>query len=71
MRDYLRDQMQREITRKEFLQILTGVMLSVFGFHNIIALLSGKSPVTQHILGEPTDGSKDGRHGFGSSRFGD
>jgi hypothetical protein len=65
MRDYLREQLQREITRKEFLQILGVLLLSVFGVHNFVNIIAGNLPGAKHR-------SSHGRasHGFGSSKFG-
>jgi hypothetical protein len=71
MHDYIREQLQREMTRKEFLQILTGILLSVFGFHNLLALLSGHAAGSTRPSSAVDSLLGDSRHGFGSRKFGD
>jgi hypothetical protein len=66
MRDYLREQLQREITRKEFIQILGVLLLSIFGVHNFVNIIAGNFPGTK---GKRRGGGP-ASHGFGSSRFG-
>jgi hypothetical protein len=66
MRDYLREQLQREITRKEFLQILGVLLLSVFGVHNFVNIIAGNFPGSKSKRRSGTPAS----HGFGSSKFG-
>jgi len=68
MREDLRDQLSKEITRKQFLQFSAAALLSVFGVGNIISLLTGsKRHHTTIVIGGD---SKNNRHGFGSSKFG-
>jgi len=66
MRDDLRDQLAKEITRKQFLQYMAGAVLTIFGFGNLINLLTGGKHA-HHLLGGTVDNN---RHGFGSSKFG-
>lgn len=65
MREYLREQLNKEMTRKQFLQTLAGLMLAVFGFHNLLNFLgaSGNPHTSSH--GKATDPD-----GFGSRSFG-
>lgn len=63
MRDNLREQLNKEMTRKQFLQYLTGALLMVFGLHNLVSLLTG----SKHIIVQQ---EAQGRHGFGSRSFG-
>jgi len=65
MRDDLREKLNTEITRKQFLQYMTAAVLMIFGLNNLIALLTGSRP-DQHLL-PPSPGETDG---FGSRRFG-
>jgi hypothetical protein len=68
MRDNMRDQLNTEITRKQFLQYLGGALLMVFGFHNLFSLLTG-GRAEHHVWhqGAPIDTTQ---HGFGSRKFG-
>lgn len=60
--------LQKEMTRKEFLQYTFGIFIAVLGFSNLISVLSG--------LRDSPDGqpkpliNNDGLHGFGSRKFG-
>jgi len=64
MRDNMREQLNKEMTRKQFLQYLAGALLMIFGFNNLMTLLLGNK--SQRILLQPeTD-----RSGFGSRKFG-
>lgn len=66
MRDNLREQLNVEITRKQFLQYMTTVALMVFGLNNLVSLLtSGKIGVHP---GTARPG--DERDGFGGRKFG-
>jgi hypothetical protein len=68
MRNDMREQLNTEITRKQFLQFMGTAVLMVFGLNNLISLLTGSHP-TKHVYlhgAAPSAG-----HGFGSSRFGD
>jgi hypothetical protein len=38
MRERFREQLQKEMTRGQFLQIMAGLLLSIFGFNNLLAL---------------------------------
>ena len=69
MRDQLREQLNTEITRKQFLQYTAGALLMVFGFHNLLSLLSGNKMLEKHIF-VSTPVPADGRDGFGSRKFG-
>ncbi len=62
MRETLHEQLGRELTRKQFLQLLTAGLLAIFGLNNLISLLTGQKLFTRQ---ETQD-----RHGFGSSKFG-
>jgi len=66
MRENMRETLNTEITRKQFLQFSAGALLMVFGLHNILSLLSGNKTGHQALTPMPSDG----REGFGSRRFG-
>jgi hypothetical protein len=68
MPDNLREQLHTEITRKQFLQYLTGAVLMVLGLHNLVALLTGNKVVEKRIFMPGASG--DMANGFGSRRFG-
>jgi len=57
--------LEKEVTRKEFLQFMATAIVALFGLSNFLNLLTNlpTSPAPQ-----PPDQTK--RHGFGSSRFG-
>jgi hypothetical protein len=66
MREYLREQLNKEMTRKQFLQAMAGLLLAVFGFHNLVNFLTsstGSHTTSQHPPATDPDG-------FGSRRFG-
>jgi len=67
MRENLREQLNTEITRKQFLQYMTGALLMVFGLNNLISLLTGSKSVQHTMLLPPTS---DGPDGFGARKFG-
>ena len=56
--------MQQELTRKQFVQLLGALVVSILGFDNLLKLLTkaNRSASGKHAAG-------DGR-GFGSSKFG-
>lgn len=62
----MREKLNTEITRKQFLQYMTAAILMVFGLNNLISLLTGDKfhKIIIHDQ-QPTSG-----HGFGSSKFG-
>jgi hypothetical protein len=66
MRDYFRDQLNKEMTRKQFLQALAGLLLAVFGFHNLVNFLSS----SQQPLHSSDHGKATNPDGFGSRNFG-
>lgn len=68
MRENMREQLNTEITRKEFLQYLTGAVLMVFGLNNLFSLLSGSRTIEKRIL-VPMPGAND-HSGFGVRKFG-
>jgi len=66
MREELREKLNTEITRKQFLEYLVGAVLLLFGFNNLLSLLtSGKS--TRYVMVPGPGGNADG---FGTRRFG-
>lgn len=69
MRENLREQLNTEISRKQFLQYMAGAMLMVFGLNNIISLLAGNK-IEHHVLYPKRPSDADGRDGFGSRKFG-
>jgi len=69
MQGNLREQLNTEITRKEFLQYTAGALLMVLGLNNLLSLLGGNKIIEKHIMMAPP-APADGRDGFGSRRFG-
>ena len=63
----LRERLDVEITRKQFLQYIAGALLVVFGLNNLISLLTGHK-IEKHIY--IPEQNSDAARGFGSSRFG-
>jgi hypothetical protein len=63
----MRDKLNTEITRKQFLQYMAGAALMVFGLDNLVSLLTGHK-VQKHIY-LPGQNSQ-AIHGFGTSKFG-
>lgn len=60
--------LQKEMTRKEFLQYMVGLLIAVFGFSNLVSVLSG---LRDSPNGRPQPLiNDDGLHGFGSRKFG-
>jgi hypothetical protein len=68
MRDQMRDKLNTEITRKQFLQFFGAALLTVFGFHNLLSLLSGNGQTGHSLIPNSTAG--DDHDGFGARRFG-
>jgi len=66
MRDNMREKLNTEITRKQFLQYLAAALLTVFGLHNLLSLLSGNRDI-QHVL-VPNAGTD--HNSFGTRKFG-
>ncbi len=62
MREILNEQLNKELTRKQFLQLTVAAMLALFGFNNLLNMLNRPKTVV-HVH------DKSG-HGFGSSKFG-
>ena len=57
--------LEKEVTRKEFLQFMGAALITILGLNNFIALLTHAAQTsTSHAPNDPN------RHGFGSSRFG-
>jgi len=56
--------LSQEITRKQFVTIMVGGVVAVFGFNNLLAFITGVT--------NPHHANHDasGRHGFGASKFG-
>lgn len=67
MNTVLRDKLQAEITRKQFLQYMGIVLLSIFGFNNLLSLFGTHKHLTTYVSQNVKEAE---RHGFGSSRFG-
>jgi len=65
MREYLREQLDKEMTRKQFLQTMAGLLLAVFGYHNLLQFMtnSANHKTSQHAAATNPDG-------FGSRSFG-
>jgi hypothetical protein len=59
--------LQKNMTRKEFLQLIGGSVVVLFGFSNLIALVEHLSKTTTTAdVNEVSTAS----HGFGSRKFG-
>ena len=69
MRDNLREKLSEEITRKQFLQYLTGAVLMVLGLNNLISLLTG-SRLEKHIYVHDAPNTGTDHSGFGNRSFG-
>jgi hypothetical protein len=67
MRDSLRNTINTEITRKQFLQYIGGTLLMLFGLYRFIELLSGSHPMP-HLPPQQQNGES---AGFGTRRFGE
>lgn len=67
MKDDLHDRLlQREMTRKEFLQYTAGAAVVLFGLGNVLSFLF---PFAKSVLPDKVD-KTESRHGFGSRKFG-
>jgi len=66
MRDNLREQLDKEITRKQFLQYMAAAMLTMFGLNNLVSLLTGNKPQRIVIETQP----QTNHDGFGTRKFG-
>jgi hypothetical protein len=60
----IRQLLEKEVTRKEFLQFAGAALIAVLGLNNFIALLTHFGTSTTKSSSEPAS------HGFGASRFG-
>jgi hypothetical protein len=58
----IQELLQKELTRKQFLQLLVVMAVSLLGFSNLLNMLSGNN--------RPATPDKKSSHGFGSSKFG-
>ena len=67
MRDVLRERLNTEVTRQQFLQYMGTALLMVFGLNNLLNLLSSTKTVEHHYAPTPAPDSADG---FGSRKFG-
>lgn len=67
MREDLREHLNTEVTRGQFLQYMGTALLMVFGLNNLLNLLSSSRPVEKHYTPVPTPNQADG---FGTRRFG-
>ncbi|HSX05826.1 MAG TPA: hypothetical protein VLF69_05125 [Candidatus Saccharimonadales bacterium] len=63
----MRDQLNTEITRKQFLQYLAGAVLMVLGLENLISLLTGGKFERRIVYVNQPGANADG---FGTRRFG-
>ncbi len=64
MRERFREQLQKEMTRGQFLQIMAGLLLSIFGFNNLLSFFSPSQSSECHPLSPGID------QDFGTRRFG-
>jgi hypothetical protein len=56
--------MQQELTRKQFLQVVAVLLVSVLGFGNLVNMLTRiHAPSTSQLKGKS-------KNGFGNSKFG-
>ena len=68
MQSSLHEHLNKEITRKQFLQYMAGTVLAVFGLSSLLSLLSsGRAIERQIAVGVP---GGDSSSTFGSRRFG-
>jgi len=68
MRGAIREKLDTEITRKQFLQFLAAALLAVFGLNNLLSLLSGNGREVHHVLAPSSQGLE--QNGFGTRKFG-
>jgi len=64
----MRDKLNTEITRKQFLQFSAAALLAVFGLGNLLSLLSGNGREIRHVLTPGSSGLE--QDGFGTRKFG-
>jgi hypothetical protein len=67
MRENMREKLNTEITRKQFLQYLAAALLAVFGLNNLLSLLAGNRDVQRILV--PTTGPSN-HDSFGTRKFG-
>ena len=67
MRENMREKLNTEITRKQFLQFMAAALLTVFGLNNILSLLGGNRDIHQ-VLAPGGAGTE--HNGFGARKFG-
>lgn len=67
MREVLRERLNTEVTRQQFLQYMGTALLMVFGLNNLINLLSGTKTIEHQQPYVPAPNTSDG---FGTRRFG-
>lgn len=67
MRDTMREKLNTEITRKQFLQFMAAALLTVFGLNNILALLSGNRDIQRVLVPGAIDTTN---NSFGTRKFG-
>ncbi|MEO6513262.1 MAG: hypothetical protein ABIR37_01125 [Candidatus Saccharimonadales bacterium] len=58
--------LEKEVTRKEFLQFTGTALIALLGLNNFLALVTRFT----HGASSTTTSDPNERHGFGSSRFG-
>jgi len=68
MRDEIRERLETEVTRKQFLQYLFGALLMVLGIANLLSMLGGTKVIEKHIFLPGQNGTN--ASGFGTRRFG-
>ena len=68
MREELREKLNTEITRKQFIQYIGVALLMLFGLHNFLSLLGGGKAGSRGGLMGMLDNAA---NGFGSRRFGE
>jgi hypothetical protein len=68
MRDVLRERLNTEVTRQQFLQYMGTALLMVFGLNNLIQLLSTTRSVKYPQ--QPAVPAPNASDGFGTRRFG-
>jgi hypothetical protein len=56
--------LEREMTRKEFLQYSAGAIVVLFGFGNFLSLFK------THLTQDKRLAQQEAQHGFGSRKFG-
>ena len=67
MNAVLRERLDAEITRKQFLQYSGILLLTIFGLGNFISIFG----LHKEFISQASQGSdKTEHHGFGNSRFG-